>query len=475
MNQNKYLTVSAISRYLKHKFDIDDNLKYVFLKGEISNFKAHTTGHFYFSVKDETSKINAIMFRTNASKLNFTPTDGMKVLIAGRISVYEATGGYQIYADEMMEDGVGNLYLAFEKLKSQLEKEGLFDSKYKKPIPKIPERIGVITASTGAAIKDITSTITRRFPLSEVYLFPALVQGENASSDIVKKIKQASLFDLDVLIVGRGGGSIEDLWPFNEEIVARAIFECDIPIISAVGHEVDFTIADFVADLRAPTPTGAAELAVPNIIDVKKNLNQLKIRYDQVVYQKVKMQRVLLDGYKNSFVIKNPKLMFDDKKQTLDLYLEKIKNLLFNKIENKKIELIHLKQSYVIKNPSFMFENKKQNLSLYYEKIKNLLSLKIENKKIELDHLKQSYIFTNSSILYKNEKIHLGHIIEQLEAFNPLNVLKRGYVIASKDDNIIRSVKNIKKNDLLDIRLSDGIINVIVNEIKEEENGKESC
>jgi len=280
---SKYLTVSTINRYLKAKFDNDENLRTVFLKGEISNIKYHTTGHIYFSIKDENSKINAIMFSSSAKKLLFKPVDGSKVLITGRISVYEATGGYQIYADEMLEDGIGNLYIAFEKLKQELSKEGLFDQKYKKTIPKIPSRVGVVTASTGAAIKDILSTIKRRFPICEVILFPSLVQGDNAKEDIVKNIKLAENYNLDVLIVGRGGGSIEDLWPFNEEIVARAIFECSIPTISAVGHEIDFTIADYVADMRAPTPTGAAEMAVPNMSDLVNNINNLRIRLNESI------------------------------------------------------------------------------------------------------------------------------------------------------------------------------------------------
>ena len=295
---SKYLSVSAITRYLKAKFDGDENLRVVFLKGEISNIKYHTTGHIYFSLKDETSKINAIMFSSNAKKLLFKPIDGSKVLVTGRISVYEATGGYQIYVDEMLEDGIGNLYIAFEELKKKLSKEGLFDAKYKKKIPKIPKRVGVVTAPTGAAIKDIMSTIKRRFPICEVILFPSLVQGENAKEDIVKNIHLAENYDLDVLIVGRGGGSIEDLWPFNEEIVARAIFESNIPIISAVGHEIDFTIADYVADLRAPTPTGAAEMAVPNISDLINLINNLSIRLNEAMNKNLNYQKLVLESIK---------------------------------------------------------------------------------------------------------------------------------------------------------------------------------
>jgi len=351
MNNNKYLTVSALTLYLKHKFDTDEHLRCVFIKGEISNFKYHTSGHLYFSIKDEKSKINAIMFNNSAKKLNFKPMDGTKVLIMGRVSVYEATGNYQIYVEEMLEDGVGNLYVAFEKLKQELAKEGLFDETHKKPIPKIPKRIGVITASTGAAIKDITSTIKRRFPICEILLFPSLVQGENAALDIVKNIKNAENYDLDVLIVGRGGGSIEDLWPFNEEIVARAIYNCSIPTISAVGHEIDYTIADFVADLRAPTPTGAAEMAVPNINDVIKHIEQLKIRARENILKNVNYQRLTLDSIKNSFVLKNPLILYESKKQRIDTYSEKLNNILKYKMQESKNKLSLLIDKLEILNP----------------------------------------------------------------------------------------------------------------------------
>ena len=420
---DKYLTVSAITRYLKAKFDIDENLHTVFLKGEISNFKAHTSGHFYFSLKDENSKINAIMFRSNASKVLFKPADGMKVLVTGRISVYEAMGSYQIYVDEMLEDGVGNLYIAFEQLKKKLQAEGLFDKSHKRPIPKIPKRVGIVTASTGAAIRDIITTIKRRFPVCETILFPTLVQGENAKEDIVRNIKRAENYDLDVLIVGRGGGSIEDLWPFNEEIVARAIYNSKVPVISAVGHEVDFTIADFVADLRAPTPTAAAELAVPNMSDLKKHIDQLSIRLNEAIYKKVNY---------------------------LKLYLESVKN------------------SFVIKNPMIMFENKKQNLDMLNTKLNDLILSKVDSLKNEMDKLKKSYVLTNPEFLYKDKKVELKNIIDKLNLLNPLNILARGYSITYLNDKALKSIKDVCKDDLLKIKLTDGIVNTKVTSIKED-------
>ena len=299
---NEYITIAEFTRSLKDIFDRNAELQHVQLRGEISNFKLHSSGHLYFSLKDATSKINAIMFASAARRLTFKPEDGMSVEVDGRVSIYEATGNYQIYVEKMDKAGKGNLYAAYLKLKTELEKEGLFNSIYKKTIPKIPSRIGIITAPTGAAIRDILSTIKRRFPSCETYLFPALVQGKEAAPDIVRKLKQADEFDLDVIIVGRGGGSIEDLWAFNEEIVARAIFACKTPIISAVGHEVDFTIADFVADLRAPTPTGAAEMAVPNVSDVLVAINNYNIRVNKALNKQVEVMRMALDNIKSNYI-----------------------------------------------------------------------------------------------------------------------------------------------------------------------------
>lgn len=444
MENNKYITVTQLNRYLKYKIDNDPNLGIVFLKGEISNFKNHTRGHFYFTLKDDTSRINAIMFQGNASKMKFLPVDGMKVLVTGRVSVYEASGSYQIYVDSMLEDGVGSLYLAFLQLKEKLEKEGLFKNEHKRVIPKIPQRIGIITAPTGAAIKDILSTIKRRFPLVETILFPALVQGENAKDDIVKKIKIANTYDLDVLIVGRGGGSIEDLWPFNEEIVARAIYESKIPIISAVGHEIDFTIADFVADKRAPTPTGAAEMAVPDKTDIQSYLNQINIRLEKAIYNKIKIYHQQLNNLESSQIFKNPYRMYEIKEQMFDVLYEKltkeIKLILKNKLDNLNM----LKTSFVFKNPNVLVIDK---VYLYNDLIKKI-NINIEK------------IITSKNNNYIN-------LLNKVEVLNPITTIKRGYSIVRINDKAITSIKNIKKGDIVTSQLRDGNIKSEVIEVYE--------
>lgn len=410
--ERNYITVTQLTKYIKYKIDNDVNLENVYLKGEISNFKAHTRGHFYFTIKDENTRINAVMFSSSASKIKFVPTDGMKVLVSGKISVYEATGGYQIYVNEMLEDGVGNLYIAFEQLKKRLEQEGLFDPKHKKKIPKIPNTIGIITAPTGAAIKDILSTIKRRWPLAKTILFPSLVQGEEAASDIVRNIELSKNFDLDVLIVGRGGGSIEDLWPFNEEIVARAIYSLDTPVISAVGHEIDFTISDFVADLRAPTPTGAAEMAVPNMSDIKTYLNQLNLRLATNISNNIKVKKEILKKLENSFVLKNPISIYEIKDQKFDNLYERLLISYKNLVNNNSNKMI------IINN--------------------NLVN-------------SMSHLLTNNTNRYNN-------LIQKLEALNPILTLKRGYAIVKHDNKAIESIKKIKKDDIINIELQDGNI-----------------
>ena len=419
--QDKYISVTALTRYIKFKIDNDVHLQEVYLKGEISNFKAHTRGHFYFTIKDETSRINAIMFSYNASKIKFMPEDGMKVLVKGKISVFESTGNYQIYVEEMQEDGVGNLYVAFEQLKKKLGDEGLFDAKYKKPIPKIPMRVGIVTAPTGAAVKDILSTIKRRFPICKTILFPCLVQGELAKDDIVKKLDIADNYDLDVIILGRGGGSIEDLWPFNEEVVARKVFNCKTPIISGVGHQIDFTICDFVSDVRAETPTGAAERAVPMLSDLLLEIDNYKTRYTNAI------RRIL---------------------------------------DNNKLRLKKLKESYVLKNPLSMYEIKEQKLDNIIDKLNTCMNAVIYTAKSKLEIIENSIIFKDPKVLYDDKLKKTNHLIEKLEILNPLNALKRGYSITKKDNKCITSIKDIKKDNNINIMIKDGEIKARVMEVK---------
>ena len=490
MNEKEYLTVSSLTKYIKYKFDIDNNLKNVFLKGEISNFKAHSTGHMYFSLKDEKSKINAIMFNFNAKKLNFKPQEGSKVLVVGKISVFEQTGAYQIYIDDMKEDGIGNLYVAFEKLKQDLQKEGLFDPKYKKPIPVFPKRVGVVTAPTGAAIRDILSTIKRRCNKTEVIVFPSLVQGENAKEDIVRNIKLAENYNLDVLIVGRGGGSIEDLWPFNEEIVARAIFECSIPVISGTGHEVDFTIADFVADYRAETPTGAAEKAVPNLKDMINYFDQFKIRLNESMNKKIEHKKLKLENIKNSYVIKNPMMIIENKIQKLDIVNEKIITLLNQKMEKTINTFINLSQKVLYLSPYNKLNNYNVKLQNLNEKINLISNQIIKNNINKVDNIKQKIEYLNpinkiekykKELKNYNDNINknINHILlikqnkfkiilEKVEILNPIAILGRGYSITKKDNKVLNSVHNIKVNDELNVKLKDGNILVNVKEINGE-------
>ena len=348
----KYLTVSALTKYIKYKFDHDHHLEDVLLEGEISNFKHNSRGHFYFTLKDDNAQISATMFSTYASKVKFEPEDGMKVFVRGNVSVYEPSGTYQINVKEIKSDGLGELYVAYEKLKKELEALGLFDESHKKPIPKFPKTIGVITSPTGAAIRDIINTISRRYPLCKMILYPAIVQGDDSKDDIVRQIKKANEDKLcDVLIVGRGGGSIEDLWAFNEKIVAYAIYDSEIPVISAVGHEVDFTIADFVADRRAATPTAAAELATPNIETLKENIAYYVDLLNKKMNYKFNEYKMRLTNIDKIIDSKNPITILEHKKDLVANYIQRL-NLQINKIlDNKKNEYLLKNHTLELLNP----------------------------------------------------------------------------------------------------------------------------
>lgn len=442
MDDIKYYSITALNRAIKNMFDSKPELNRVYIKGEISNFKHHSRGHFYFTLKDENSRIAAVMFSSAASKMNFEPEDGMKVLVCGRVTVYEATGGYQIYVDQMDLDGIGNLYLEYEKLKKKLEQEGLFSLDHKRPIPKYPKKVGIITAPTGAAIRDILSTIKRRYPICETILFPALVQGTGAKESIVEQLTRAQEFDLDVIICGRGGGSIEDLWAFNEEIVARAIYESRIPVISAVGHEIDFTIADFVADLRAPTPTGAAEMAVPSLVDLKTLIEQYKIRLNENVKGIINYNTKRLQNIRESYVLKNPLALYEVKEQKLDTYIDRINTIINTMLNDYKVRLDNIKSSYVLKNPLATYEVKKEKL-INLEKILN----KIVISKIDVSKHKYEVM------------------INKLDLLNPLNILSKGYSLVTLEDNVVKNSKDLKIEDTINIRMHEGKVKAIVKEI----------
>ena len=420
----KYLSVSEINKIIKNKFENSPFFNKVFIKEEISNFKIQMpSGHCYFTIKDENSRISAIMFKANANKIGTNFKDGDLVNAIGKISVYEPSGNYQIYIGEMEISGSGDLYKKFLELKDKLYKEGLFDESHKKTIPKYPTKIGIVTASTGAAIKDILITIRRRYPLCETILFPSLVQGNTAKDNIVKQIELANTYPIDVLIVGRGGGSIEDLWAYNEEIVARAIYNSKVPVISAVGHEVDFTISDYVADKRAATPTAAAELAVPNISDISLNIDSLYERATNNI-------RGIIDYYKKSF----------------------------NKI----------KYSNILLNPMNIYNAKKQMLEIDVRNLNNNMNNIITVNKMNLFRLKTSYVLTNPKLLYENKNIRLENNINRLEILNPMNALKRGYGIIKKDNKCIESIKKLNINDKIEVYLSGGILGASIDNIKEE-------
>lgn len=412
MNNEVSLTVTDINNYIKNIVDGDFFLSNVTLKGEISNLKFHTRGHLYFSLKDENSKINAVMFNYKNLGLNFIPKDGMNVIVKGKVSVFTTGGSYQITVSNMKEDGIGNLYILFEELKRRLEREGLFSPEHKKKLPRIPKKVGVITASTGAAVKDIISTINRRFPLTEIILFPTLVQGVGAKENIVKMINEANESDVDVIILGRGGGSIEDLWAFNEEIVARAIYNSNKPIVSAVGHEIDFTISDFVSDMRAPTPTGAAELAVPSKVEIQSYLNDYKGRIISVINKKIK-------SYTDTFS--------------------------------------KLKSTYILKNPISMYEIDEQKLDNMLEKLGSIMNYKLEREKSKLNNLSKM-ISPNMLNRLDKEKIKLENIETKLNLLNPENILKKGYSLTLVEGKIVKSINSVKKGSIIDTKFSDGIV-----------------
>ena len=341
MLKNVY-TVEQVNKYIKNMFAEDFMMRNICIKGEVSNCKYHTSGHIYFTLKDASGTISAVMFSGYRRGLRFQMKEGDKVMVTGSVEVYEGAGKYQIYAREIELDGAGNLYLQFEALKKELEEMGMFAPEYKKPIPKFVKTVGVVTAPTGAAIQDIRNIATRRNPYVQLILYPALVQGEGAKESIVRGIQALEQLGVDVIIVGRGGGSIEDLWAFNEECVARAIFDCSIPIISAVGHEVDWTIADFVSDMRAPTPSAAAELAVFDYMLTKQKLREQTLRMERSMGRNIYMARQRLEHEKTKLRLLSPQNRLNENRRRLMDFEEKITDRMTKSWTKKKHELLLL-------------------------------------------------------------------------------------------------------------------------------------
>ena len=416
--EEEYISVSQLTDYIRNLINSDSRLKQVYVRGEISNFKRYSSGHCYFSLKDEGSVIPGVMFYGFASRLKFEPKNGMKVLVRGYVDVYKSRGNYQLYAQRIIEDGLGELHIAFEQLKKELESKGYFDDSLKKPIPKFPKKIGVVTAATGAAIRDIVTTIKRRWPLCEIILFPSLVQGNLAANNIVRQIYVAdNEFELDTLIVGRGGGSIEDLWAFNERIVAKAILACETPVISAVGHEIDWTIADYVADKRAATPTAAAEIAVPDIREISSKVDDLDSRASNV------MAKQLNDN------------------------LEK-----FERIKNRPL----------FKNPHMIHERRGMDLDFIKGRLVSSSKEMIHSNQIRLSKVKSSNVFRNPQSILDEKTITLSRNIDKLKVLNPLLTIQRGYAVARSKGKVVSYAKDLKKDEELELEFKDGKVNTRV-------------
>lgn len=442
---NDYLSVSDLTSYIKKKFDRDPYLDKVYLTGEISNFRLRPA-HQYFSLKDDNAKISAIMFKSAFDKVKFKPEEGMKVLVTGRISVYEATGNYQIYIDHMEPDGVGALYQAYEQLKKKLTAEGLFSAP-KKTLEKYPKRIAVVTSPSGAVIRDIITTTRRRYPIAQIVLYPAVVQGDAAASDIVRQINRVNEHgDFDTLIIGRGGGSIEDLWPFNEEIVARAIFDSKIPVISSVGHETDTTIADLVADVRAATPTAAAEIAVPVLTDVMTDIKNDQVRIFNAFRNKLNQLQQRLAKIQQSYIFKQPERLYDSYVQKIDMLNERLMNALKETINQSDRKLNDLVYNLKINSPKNLIKEQQQVLQVKDDQLKRNIMLLIQNKQNQLTQR-----------------------VDALDHLSPLKVMSRGFSFTTNSEGkVVKKVDDIKQNDDIELKLIDGYAKATVNEVKKE-------
>ena len=445
MNNEGWLSVTEVTRHIKRRFESDELLRDVWIRGELSNVKKHSRGHLYFTLKDEQSRMQSVMFAGHNRYLNFVPENGMNVLIRGEITVYEPYGQYQLYAKEMQPDGIGNLYLAFEQLKEKLTLEGLFSEEHKQVLPTYPEHIGIVTSPTGAAVRDIVITLRRRYPAVKMTLLPAIVQGDDAAPSVVRAIRQANASRLfDILIVGRGGGSIEELWAFNEEMVARAIYESHIPIISAVGHETDFTIADFVADVRAATPTAAAEIAVPDIVDMERRLMEGRSRMARAMQKRCKTYRDQLNRLQKSYAFRYPKQLVQQKQQELDRLIDTMEGALDSTVTARKNQFEQATKALHRLHPHSLIEEAKGRLQLSE---KNLVK--------------------SSQAIVSEHKQIFSQLIAKLDALSPLKVMDRGYSLAyTKDEQLLKSVEQVTIGDEMRVQVKDGVLNCHVDMVE---------
>lgn len=446
MTNDQYLTVSALTQYIKRKFDVDPYLHRVYVVGEISNFRLRVNGHQYFSIKDEQAKINVIMFKSAFAKVKFQPEEGMRVIVSGRISVYPGNGSYQLYVDSMQPDGVGALYQAYEQLKAKLDKEGLFKAP-KQAIPRFPKKIAVVTSRSGAVIRDIITTVKRRYPIVQLVLFPVAVQGNEAAPNIAAQIKFINtLPDFDTIILGRGGGSIEDLWPFNEEVVARAIFESRIPTISSVGHETDTTIADLVADVRAATPTAAAELATPVLTDVLTDLQKTELRVINAFKNILKIKQQQARQLENSYIFQEPQRLYEGYVQNVDQLTERLRNAQKQYLADRSAELVKLQHRLLVNNPQNQVDLATQKVGYLREQLLSVITRR----------------FTQS-------QTQMQKLVAALDNLSPLRIMCRGYTYVTKDEQVVNSVEKLSVNDAIKLNFSDGSADAIIKTINNEE------
>lgn len=445
-NQNKYLTVSQLSKYISAKFNRDPYLDRVFVTGELSNFRLRTNSHQYFNLKDEKSLISAVMFKSQFNQIKFQPEEGMKVLAVGRVGTYEQRGTYQFYIEQLEPDGVGALQVAFEQLKKKLAAEGIFEF-LAKPIPNYPKKIAVITSSKGAVIRDIMTTVKRRFPITQLVLYPTTVQGNNAAPNIVENLKRIEADgSYDTIIIGRGGGSIEDLWPFNEEAVVRAIAACETPVISSIGHETDTTLADFVADQRAATPTAAAEIATPVLSEEILRIGQLQSRLYQLQAYRLKLKKEQLTKLQSSFIFRQPERLYQGYRLNLAQLEHQLVSNIKQQLTDKQVNLRHVSNQLNRHNPA----------------------VKLEQAKSQVNQLQNRLLQGHKHQLIVQRQV-LNQKITKLDMLSPLKRMSKGYGYVTYKGVALDSIQEVDVGGQVKITLQDGVVSTNVTGVRKQQ------